>query len=439
MGLVAPSVPPFKITSSGLANALGELLSPQNESSSHPSRMQFQRIPGAYHCSKNGVRVIYGLKLLNPPRALVELLEEVNHASPKQVFFFDSGPAIVEDNPHAVNWTDARHHPTVIPIFLNPRRAVPEVVAHELMHSWLDFYTDLEDPRSYIDPSNKLVANTVSFLQSMVLDCTVLWQLKKRGGFDLDLFRRDLMAALRENIVPFKSGMMHATPFGQLAAAQALAVPKAVPDLYGLTKEDRAELEELWQVCRQAEPVIARTAERISAALREHGYQTGSGIRSSIDKALAAAFEFLCLPFSPEKDMVQNRLQIALIDKMPEYMPGLPILSKYEALCRSILNRRPILWSSYTPETKEVTVHYAREGLPWSALGLPKVTRPKEAGEPSHLFFFEPGTTPKEMDELTPLGSSLPFPPPDIYAVQYVSGRNDFQLPSEGESHVLLP
>lgn len=443
MGLVAANVPPSKVISSGPDSALLELITPRNENGSSPCELQYQRIPGAYECSKKGVRVIYGLKLLNPSRALVELIEEVNHASPKQVFFFDSGPAVVEDNPHAVNWTDGRQFPMIIPIFLNPRRAIPELVAHELMHTWIDFYLGLEDSRSYVDPSNRPVANAVCFLQSMVLDCTVLWQLRKRDGFDLELFRRDIMADVRENITPFKSGMMHATPFGQLVAAQALAVPRAVPDLYALTKADLHELEELWQVCRKYEPAIARTADKLVAALREHGYQTESGIRSSIDKILRAAFEFLCIPFDPDKDMVPNKLQMALIDKMPDWMPGLPVLSKYEALCRSVLKRCPILWTAFTPETKEVLVHYARDGQPWSPLLLPKISRPTELGEPRHMFFFEPGATKQEMDELQPSESSLPFPPPDIYSQSYAlphRTRNEsYRLPSEGESHVLLP
>lgn len=423
--------------------SIGQLVAPKNENGGNPGDMRFERIPGAYQCSEEGTRLIYGLKILNPPLALVQLIEEVNYATPKQVFFFDSGPVVVEDNPHAVNWTSPRGYSTFIPIHLNPRRAVPELVAHELMHSWLPFYMGLDDLRTYVDPTNKHVVDTVNFLQSMVHDCTVLWQLRKRGGFDLDLFRKDIIADLRENIGPLMSGMMHATPLGQLMAAQALAVPKACADLYELTKEDNDEVERFWRFCRKAEPTIARTASKLVAALQNHGYQTESGIRAAIDESLIAAFEFLCYPFDPAKDMVRLEGKTALVDKFPDFLPGFPIPCKHEALWKSILGGKPIIWSAYSPEEKEYIIHFAREGFPYTSLPLPRIVRPKELGKPNHTFFFEQGTTEKQMEEWTPPVSSLPFPPLDVYGETYElsckQNREPNRLPSEGDCHVLLP
>jgi hypothetical protein len=212
--------------------------------------------------------------------------------------------------------------------------------------------------------------------------------------------------------------MMHATPLGQLVAAQALAVPNACADLYELTSEDRSEIEELWRVCRKFEPTIARTADRLAEALRQHGYNTEPGIRDCVDKCLKAAFEFLCFPFDPEKDMVWKVVRMAVADKMPNYMPGCPVDIKHEALRDSIRSRQHILSSDYSPG-KQLLVNFAPKGSSFSSLMLPRITRPQEAREPSHIFFFEGGTTKGEMEVLQPTESSLPFSPPEIYTQTY--------------------
>jgi len=375
-------------------------------------------MPGGYYCSKEGTKVLYGLKILDAPKPLAELIDEINYATPKQVFFFDNSFAF-DNKTIPANSTDNRSCATAIPIHLDPARAVPEIVAHELMHSWIEFYCGLEDGREYVDQSNRTVSMVVSFVQSLVLDCTVLWQLRKRGGFDHGVFRHDIMAGARLNVAPLKRGMMHGTPLGQLVAAYALAVPKAFPNLYGLSAWDRKELEGLWRALRKCEPSIERTADKIATALSEHGYESESGIRASVDKSLSASFEFLCHPFDPEKDMVPRIVRLVLADKMPEFMSGLPVDIKHEALRDSIRSRQHILSAAYTPG-KKVIVNFAPAGSRFSHRMLPRIARPSGEG-PTHMFCYEPGMTEQEEASLRPPLSHLPFPYPDIYSQTYTA------------------
>jgi len=230
---------------------------------------------------------------LNPPRTLAELLEEVNHATPKQVFFFDSRPFLGGDLSYAVNWTDTGSCPNIIPIFLNPKRATAEVVGHELMHAWTEFFLGFEDERHYVDRTDQPMTMMVNIVQSMVLDCVVLREMKRRDGFNCDQFRRDLVEAAIASITPYERGMMHVTPFGQLVGAENLAVPLALPEFYELRREDKKVVQELWKICRRQDPAMAWVAEKYAEALRRHGFDTCRGSGSPSTNACSRPSSFL--------------------------------------------------------------------------------------------------------------------------------------------------
>jgi hypothetical protein len=89
------------------------------------------------------------LRIHDPPLAIAEMIEEVNHVTPKQIVFLDSRPLQNTGTPGAVHWCDTATCPTVIAIFLNPETATPQVLAHEINHAWIEFCLQYEDRREW--------------------------------------------------------------------------------------------------------------------------------------------------------------------------------------------------------------------------------------------------------------------------------------------------
>ncbi len=404
---------------------IGSLITPRFDDSQPAGQMRYELTPGAYFWSKDRVTTVFGLKLVNPPLALVDLLEEVNRATPKQVFFFDSRSLVGVNQPIPFNFVDTALNPDTIPVFLNPDRATPETAAHELMHAWLEFFLDFEDPRQFVDQRDYAKAMTVNVIQSMVLDCTVLWGLRKRGGLNLDQFRHDIVAAAAETITPFKYGLMHGSLAGQLLAAQALAVPTAFPDLYKLKPEEKHLIDELWQICRLHEPGIAKVAEQLTKSLRAHGYDTVDGARRAIDECLLAAFRFLGVKFDLDRDLIPREMSVSWVDKMPEFIRGAPPRVKHEVLRDVIRMRRQVYCTRIGPDN--VIVDFVPEGSPFNSRGFPRISRPSEAGPLRTFNFFPLGLSNREMDDLPAKAiargifphAGPPLPPPDIYAPLY--------------------
>lgn len=425
-----------------------DLITPRRENTHEPpGTMRYQLTPGAYFWSKKNVATLFGLKLVDPPLALVELLAEVNYATPKQVFFFDSRSLLGGDSSLAMHWTDFYQAPNLIPIFLNPRTATPEVVAHELMHSWIEFYLKVEHPWEYVDQSNHRLANAVNLIQSMVLDCTILWVLRKRGGFNLDTFRRDIVPAAVASIEPYSHGMMSASLFGQLVGVEALAVPTAFSDLYELDDAENKRIQEMWDVCRRYEPAMARTADKFTRSLRTYGYDTAEGVAHAIEECLDAAFEFLCVPYERKRDLVPKRMnEDYRLDKMPDFLYGVPPRKKHKVLCDIIKLRRHMTEAHSSPNG--LVVQFEPEGSPYSINWLPSITPPYGAQKPLHMDFFPPGTSEKQMDELMAEAKrsgrfpreGRPLPPPNIYGPRFEYSDNFIEPKLEGGSaHVLLP
>ena len=316
------------------------------------------------------------LRLYNPPIVIAEMIEEINHASPKQVIFLDSRPLLNRGVPGAVNWVDSTSIPNVIVVFLNPETATAPVVAHELNHVFIDFFLGYEDRRRYFDPNHRQMDFMVNFIQSIVIDCKVLQQLKWRRGLDLSQFRYDIVAAAVELIQPLGQGMMHQYRYTDIVAACSLAVPTAFPDLYELDEADRTTIRSLWDVIDQYEPKLAIVAKQMTQALLKHGYETQEGAVRAIDACLTAAFGYLKVDFDPQKHLEPRVMEMAIIDKMPHFIPGAPIPAKYGLLRHSILTRRHILSAQNRTGHSDVALEIAPPGVPFSALNLPKIERP---------------------------------------------------------------
>jgi hypothetical protein len=277
----------------------------------------------------------------------------------------------------------------------------------------------------------------VNCIQSAVLDCKVLEELRKRGGFDLSRFHRDVLAAAFENISVFNEGLYHRSPVGAALTAMHLAIPTAFPELYRLDAEDRKLIASLWRICRRKQPKIAEAASMISSALMCYGYTTPGNARQAIDGSLSAVFRYLGKRYDPDEHMISRPAEIAWVDKMRDFAPGLSPRKKHEIIRDSIRSRREILGVHLRPDN--IWVQFAPIERGFSAFNLPKITRPapQYPGEntPFHPAYL-PGPWPAMPEPLKMIMlSRLNAQPPefDLYQPKYVLSHK----PGQSQQHFL--
>jgi len=141
--------------------------------------------------------------------------------------------------------------------------------------------------------------------------------------------------------------------------------------------------------------------------------------------------------------MVPRKRFIRTLDKMPDFMPGAPVAAKLDVLYASIEHQRHVLWKKSPPN--DFDVWFAPDGTPYSALNLPRIVRPKEAGSPQTINFFAEDIPDDEMKVLPEQAresrlfpeSILSLPPPDIYGKRYALDSESSK--PGGSSDVLLP
>jgi len=312
------------------------------------------------------------LRLHDPPLALVELLEEVNYLSPKQVGFIDG-----RGMPGPQNACDCFSNSDVILITLNPHRATVGTVAHELMHAFLFFGLGYEDLRHFRSAPSRAITEVVTYIQSAVIDCKVLEVLEKRGDLDMSEFYSDIITVAFDLIDPLSDRKwMHSSPYTDLVTALSLSVPTAFPELYRVSKSNRKKLAKLWRIL-ESHPKVLNMAREFTRAMKTHGYQTNEGAVKAIDCCLVAAFKFLRMDFDLKRDMVPRVLLIDSCDKIPSFAPGAPVAAKHELLRKSILQRRHFVCADNQPEYERIYFRFAPEGEPFSALNFPPIVRPE--------------------------------------------------------------
>lgn len=320
------------------------------------------------------------LRLHNPPLAVAEMIEEVNHATPKQVIFLDSRPVLHHGAPGANNWCDPWSCPNAVLIFLNPETATPAVVAHELNHAWIFFILGYEDRRQFFDPRHKQMDFLVNYVQSAVIDCKVLQQLQWRQGLDLPEFRYDMVAVAVSLVKPLGHGQRHFYDYSNLITACSVAVPRAFPELYELDHSQRETIRGLMKILWRFEPKLARTTERMTEAMKMHGFDTPAGAIRAIDECLAAAVSYLgAHDFDPRKHLIPRVMQMEWRDKLRNFNPGAPVELKHRILRESIRRRQHPVNPVNRPNERDVAVQWAPMGAPFSALDLPEIVRPAPA------------------------------------------------------------
>lgn len=332
-----------------------------------------QRVPFMLPQPDGGMREVFlnVMHVHNLSPALYEILHEVNYMSSKEVVFLDSTPLMGGDQPYAVNWVDSASIPHLIPIFLNPRFATQEIVAHEAGHPWLEMALGYEDHRQYFDACDRARSLLVGAIQSAVLDSKITWLLRQRGGFDMQVFRRHLVAGVVEGVFPYAQGKAHGSRYGQLITASVLAVGTALPDLYDLTSEDRLLISQAWAILDVEEAALARVARQFVAAFGEHGYASIEEAIRTIDRCLLAAFEYLEEDFSLSRDLISTKMESVEFDKFPDFLPGAAVGIKHGIL-RSAIVRRQIIAEAGMISTRKAFVRFFPQECGFSVNVLPK-------------------------------------------------------------------
>lgn len=157
---------------------------------------------------------------------LFTLLSEFDGISPKTIVFVDTQPAGLAHGMHfgghSFNW---QFHPEVAFLTIHSPDTTEDVLAHELMHGWLDLAVGYEDDRIYRDHDDHAAMHLVNWTQCAVLDCMVQDAIGARG-FDPCFWTTDVVGCLYDDGIALSRGLSLSTAYRGLLYRQALRLAR---------------------------------------------------------------------------------------------------------------------------------------------------------------------------------------------------------------------
>jgi len=279
---------------------------------------------------------------VNPSPRLLKLAKEVDIVTPKQICLIDAW-AVSEQSRQilqGMNSASWRETPDKISIVIDSNVCHEGIMAHELMHVWLDLIEDYEDHRRYRDTSNGKNAFAVISAQSFVLDCMVQKRLKERG-FSMEYFTRDLVDSLYENAVAAESGVLPHGSSVETVIARLLSRPWAVPELFDLGNDDWDKIRYAKRIFKKLMPDTVYLSKQITKLFKRYNYESKSEMPRLIDEIINLHFRYIDEPFELSRDLIMTHDQITYSDKFPNKLPNVPPQIKYEIHKRLIRDKLP--------------------------------------------------------------------------------------------------
>jgi hypothetical protein len=294
------------------------------------------------HGNRPPVSVVPVVRYLNPSERLNQLYREIDCVTPKAVVFADASglPQRCRQIMEGLHFTSWRELRDVIPVIIDSGNTREEIVAHELMHIWLDLVEGYEDYRRYRDTADGRSSFAVLSTQSLVIDCKVQEKLRERG-FALRPYADEIAEVLQENAMAVQTGASFRNRFQESVIAGLLAVPSAAPGLHEFTEEARRRIRYARAVFERHVPRLVRFADRLVAAFRANGYGARQQALELIDDCLVLQFEYLEQDFDLGRDLRIERDQIEWRNKYPSVMPNVPPEFKHDILRRLIRDKWP--------------------------------------------------------------------------------------------------
>jgi len=204
-----------------------------------------------------------------------------------------------------------REDPDLMFVIVDSNWCREDVMAHELMHIWLDLVEGYEDHRRYRDAANGRNSFTALSIQSFVIDCKVQERLKQRG-FPLRQFTDDIVDSLHDCATALDRGGELANRSQEAVIANLLARTEAVPDLYELTSEDWERLCYVRRVFSRHVPGVVWLATRVAEAFSRHDYKSAPEALRLIDECLRLHFAYRGEPLDFERDFRIERDAVEL-------------------------------------------------------------------------------------------------------------------------------
>jgi len=299
-----------------------------------PVRVDGTRAMELFHGNEPPISVLPVIAHLNPSQRLSDLYREVLAVTTRHLLIADAAglPQRCRQIMDGLHFTSWREIPDVMTVVVDSNECREDILAHELMHIWLDLVADYEDHRGYRDSSDGRGAFTVISAQSFVIDCKVQEKLMERG-FPLRRFTSDIVDTLYEHAVAAEAGFALRNRSQEAVMARLLARPWAVPELYDFTEDD-------WERIRYARGVIARRLPRLVQladsfvrAFKRHGYTRMPGALKLIDECLRLQFEYIGQDFDPVRDL---RVEPDPNGARDRFMPDAPAEARADVLRRLI-------------------------------------------------------------------------------------------------------
>ncbi|MHC4507237.1 MAG: hypothetical protein ACYTFI_28525, partial [Planctomycetota bacterium] len=290
-----------------------------------PGRSDGGRAIELYHADRPPPSVLPVVTHLDPSERLEKLYREVTAASPKKLIIAD-GAGLSEISRQVMEglcfacWRELPDHMLVL---VDSNLCREDIMAHELMHIWLDLIEGYEDHRRYRDVTNGRNSFTVLDIQSFVIDCKVQEKLIERG-FPLRKFTDDIVEPLFDCARAMEGGVDLANRSQEAVMANLLARTGAVPDLYDLTTEDREKMRYARGVFERRAPGLGRLADGVTEAFRKHGYTTRPEALKLIDECLRLHFAYLGEALDFERDFRIEHDAIECCDDFSRALSGVP-------------------------------------------------------------------------------------------------------------------
>jgi hypothetical protein len=262
---------------------------------------------------------------------LFTLLSEFDGISPKTIAFVDTQPAGLAHGMHfgghSFNW---QFHPEVAFLTIHSPDTTEDVLAHELMHGWLDLVMGYEDDRIYRDHDDHAAMFLVNSTQCIVLDCMVQDAIGARG-FDPCFWTGDVVSSLYDSGVVLTHGVYPATAYEASFLAKHYALPGAVPHLFRLDADLARKYIMGRNMIQETMPELAHLGDEIARAFHEGSYRTREDARRLIDRCLLLTAEYVGMDLDLERDLEEvPSPEPTWTDKFPEMFPGWPPQLKYE-------------------------------------------------------------------------------------------------------------
>jgi len=331
-----------------------------------PARLDGTKALELFHGDRPPTSVLPVIAHLNPSQRLRELYREVLAVTPRHLLIADAAGLPEEcrqimDGLHFTSW---REYPELMVVVVDSGECREDILAHELMHIWLDLVADYEDHRIHRDPSDGRGVFTVISVQSFVIDCKVQEKLIERG-FPLRQFTSDIVDTLHQHAVATEAGFALANRSQEAVMARLLARPWAVPELYEFTEDDWEKIRHARRVIECQLPRLARLADGFVKAFRRHRYTEKHEALKLIDECLGLQFGYIQQDFDQARDL---RIEPDRSGTNDRFMPNAPAEAREDVLRRLVRGDWPIGTRVVTKRLKggrfQVTI-----GRPSSASG----------------------------------------------------------------------